>query len=73
MPVEFQECGTKLRRSAGKILLGERVEQLCVRLIVEAILSGAGYSTGVKIVVWQVRLAGVLPGPADSGNESELR
>ena len=59
MPVEFQEFGPKLRRSAAKVLLGERVEQFCLRLIVEPIFSGPRYRTGVKIVVWQVRLAGV--------------
>ena len=40
MPVEFQEFGPKLRRSATKVLLRERVQQLCVRLIVEPIFSG---------------------------------
>jgi hypothetical protein len=59
MPIEFQEFGPKLRRSATKVLFGERVEQLRVRLIVEPIFSRACDCTGVKIVVWQVRLAGV--------------
>ena len=56
MPIEFQEFGPKLRRSTGKVLLGECVEQLCVRLIVEAIFSGTRCRTGIKIVVRQVRL-----------------
>ena len=58
MPVEFQEFGPNLRRSTSKVLLRERVEQLCVRLIVEPIFSGPRCFTGVKIVVWQVRLTG---------------
>jgi hypothetical protein len=38
---------------------GECVEQLRVRFIVEPIFSPAYDCTGVKIVVWQLRLAGV--------------
>src|SRR5271167_2902866 len=54
---EFQKLRSKLRRSTSKVLLCERVEQLCVRLIVEPIFSGTRDLTGVKIVVWQGRLA----------------
>ena len=57
MPKEFQEYGPNLRRSASEILLRQRVEQLCMRLIVEPIFSGPRYFTGIKIVVGQVRLA----------------
>ena len=58
MPKEFQKFGPNLRRSTTEILLRQRVEQLCMRLIVEPIFSRPGYFTGVKIVVGQVRLAG---------------
>src|ERR1700680_2942494 len=58
VPVEFQHFSAKVWRSATKVLFCERVEQLCVRLIIEPILSGPSYLTGVKIVVWQVHLAG---------------
>ena len=43
MPKEFQKFGPNLRRSAAEILFCQRVEQLCMRLIVEAILSRPGY------------------------------
>ena len=58
MPVEFQDFGSKIRRSAAKGLRCERVEQFCVRLIVEPVLAGARHFTSVKIVVWQIRMAG---------------
>ena len=54
MPKEFQEYGPNLRRSASEILLRQRVEQLCMRLIVEPIFSRPRYFTGVKIVVGSV-------------------
>ena len=59
MPIEFQEFGPNDRRNTSKVLLRERVEQLCVGLVVEPIFSRPRCFTGVKIVVGQVRMAGV--------------
>ena len=58
MPKKFQKLGLNLRRSTPEILLRQAVEQLCVRLIVAPIFSRPRNSTGVKIVVGQVQLAG---------------
>src|SRR5271167_77803 len=55
---EFQEFGPNPRRSTTKVLPCERVEQVCVRLIVEPIFSGTRCFTGVKIVVRHLRLPG---------------
>ena len=57
MPKEFHKFGPHLRRSATEILLRQRVEPLCMRLIVEPIFPRTRYFTGVKIVVGQGRLA----------------
>ena len=73
MPKEFQKLGPNLGRSAVEILLRQRVEQFCLRLIVELIFSRPRYFTGVKIVVGQVRLAGRLPGSATFGSDPESR
>ena len=62
MPIEFQKLSPNLRRSTTKILLRQRVQQLCMRLIVEPIYSRPRYFTGVKILVGQVRLAGAYLG-----------
>src|ERR1035441_3548966 len=58
MPKEFQKLSPNLQRSTTEILLRQRVEQLCMRLIVEPIYSRPRDCTGVKILVGQVRLAG---------------
>ena len=58
MAEEFQKFGPKLRRSTAEILLGQLVEQLCLRLIVELIFSRARDFAGVEIVVGQVQLSG---------------
>lgn len=58
MSEEFQEFGPKLLRSTIKVLLCERVEQFCLRLIVEPIFAGTRHSASVKIVVGQVQMAG---------------
>jgi hypothetical protein len=72
MPVEFQEFGPKLRRDATKVLLGECVEQLRVRLIVEPNFPGPVTSSCQNCC-----LAGpagrCLPGLAASGSDPELR
>ena len=57
MPKEFQEFSPSLGRNTTEILLCQRVEQLCMRLIVESIFPGTRYLSGVKIVVRQVWLA----------------
>ena len=51
MPKEFDKFGPHLRRSTTEILLRQRVEPLCMRLIVEPIFPRTRYFTGVKIVV----------------------
>ena len=58
MPIELQKLSPDLRRSATEILLRQRVQQLCMRLIVELIYSRPRYCTRVKIVVGQVGRAG---------------
>ena len=62
MSIEFQKLGPNLQRSTTEILLRQRVEQLCMRLIVEPIFSRPRYCTGVKIFVGQVQLAGTYLG-----------
>ena len=57
MPKEFQELSPNFQRSNPEILLGQRVEQLCMRLIVEPIYSRPRDCPGVKILVGQVRSA----------------
>ena len=57
MPKEFHKFIPHLRRSTAEILLRQRVEQLCMRLIVEPIFPRTRYFAGVKIVVRQGRLA----------------
>lgn len=39
MPKEFQKLSPNLQRSTTEILLRQRVQQLCMRLIVEPIYS----------------------------------
>ena len=51
MPIEFQKLSPNLQRSAPETLLRQRVQQLCMRLIVEPIFSRPRYCTGVKIFV----------------------
>ena len=57
MAKEFQKFGPHLRRNTTEILLRQRMEPLCMRLIVEPIFSRTRYFSGVKIVVGQVQLA----------------
>ena len=62
MPIEFQKLSPNLERSTAETLLRQRVQQLCMRLIVEPIYSRPRYCTGVKIFVGQVWLAGTYLG-----------
>ena len=62
MPIEFQKLSPNLQRSPPKTLLRQRVQQLCMRLIVEPIYSRPRYCPSVKIVVGQVWLAGTYLG-----------
>ena len=62
MPIEFQKLSPNLQRSTTKTLLRQRVQQLCMRLIVEPIYSRPRYCTSVKILVGQVWLAGTYLG-----------
>ena len=54
----FQQFGPKFRRSAVEILLGQLVQQFCLRLIVKLIFSRGRDIAGVEIVVGQVQLSG---------------
>ena len=58
MSIEFQKLSPNLQRSATKPLLRQRIQQLCMRLVVEPIFSRPRYYTGVKVLVGQVQLAG---------------
>ena len=51
MPIEFQKLSPNLQRSTTKILLRQRVQQPCMRLIVEPIFSRPRYCTDVKVLV----------------------
>ena len=62
MPIEFQKLSPNLQRSTPKTLLRQRIQQLCLRLIVEPIYSRPRYCTRVKIDVGQVWLAVTYPG-----------
>ena len=62
MSIEFQKLSPNLERSTTETLLRQRVQQLCMRLIVEPIFSRTRYCTGVKIFVGQVWLAGTYLG-----------
>ena len=62
MSIEFQKLSPNLERSTTETLLRQRVQQLCMRLIVEPIYSWPRYCTGVKILVGQVWLAGTYLG-----------
>ena len=62
MPIEFQKLSPNLERGTAETLLRQRVQQLCMRLIVEPIFSRPRYCAGVKILVGQVRLASTYLG-----------
>ena len=73
MPEEFQKFGSHFGRSATEILLGQRVEQFCLGLIVESIFSRPGDFAGIKIVVGQIQPAGADLSSAVAGSDLESR
>ena len=58
MAEEFHQLGPNLRPGAAEILFRQQPEQLGVGLIVEAVLPGPTYCSGVKIVIGRVQMAG---------------
>jgi hypothetical protein len=72
MSIEFQQFGPDLQRSTAEILLRQRIQQLCMRLIVKPIYSRPRYCTGVKIVVASPA-ARRLPGLATAGSDRASR